>query len=269
MRVLLAFLLCFVGCPVIAQTISNAQPNSSSQFAEQLKELNTRFTKATAEKRDYQEIREIRADIKKLIPAIRSLADETFKQNQIDENVLNGEKRQLSYFLGPRVPAGFTPSIESPFPTSSIFPPEDYANSVDALKRLQEDLKRTLPGQIDGYTKKIAEIDKEREGLAQALNDPGVSQEQKQAMKERLAKLEFASQPLSQTKTAMEAQQQGLDGVVQRISDLMMREKSLSDRKSEQAVMQKIAVDADNLLDFVRRPRWIHYHRIFHRRIKG
>src|SRR5215472_12530351 len=196
MRRVIALLLYFISGPVFAQSNTNAPSSSSAQFAEQLKDLNARFTKATAERRDYQEIREIRADIKKMIPAIRSKADEAIKQNQADEAEINAIRGQILFFLSPPLSSlpTYAPGAASSAPPLPIFNPDYYANTAESLKRRTEDLRRNLPGQIDIINKEIEQIDKEKTVLSAQLVANDATADQKQAAKDRLDQLEARRQ---------------------------------------------------------------------------
>jgi chemotaxis regulatin CheY-phosphate phosphatase CheZ len=238
MRVVTALLLCLVSVCLIsgsafAQTTSGTS-GSSAQFIEELKDLNTRFTKATAEKRDYQEIREIRADIKKMIPAIRAKADDATKQNQLDENEINQRKGQVFYGLRPQA----TPSLAqiASAATPRPFSADYFTNTIDSLKRRADDLKRTLPGQIETYKKAIDEIDKERTA-------------QPPPPKELLDQLQIRRQSESFALQQVQTQHDSLDNINTELDELEKREKALNERRIEQAALQKLAVDAEGLLD--------------------
>jgi hypothetical protein len=141
------------------------------------------------------------------------------------------------------------PGNASPLPSLPMFNPDYYANSVDALKRRTEDMKRTLPNQIEVYTKAIDEIDKEKVALGSLLVGTDTTADQKQISKDRLDKLEISRQPQFAALNRMQAQLRALDSITQTLSDLGEREKTLGDRKIEQAALQKLAVDAESLLD--------------------
>jgi hypothetical protein len=242
----IAFLILCLSCSsVAAETAAKPQSTASAQIADSLKDLNSRFKTATVEKRDYQEIREIRLEIKKMIPAIRSRAEETAKKNQNEELEINARKSQITLFLFPPEPLPGTTT----FPQSQVFKPDYYGQSVDALQRRAQDLKRDLPNKIDIYNKAIEEIGKEKQALGSVLVSSKLTAEQRQTTQDRSNTLEVNRRQQTDSMDRLRQQLSGLDDVIRSLYDLSDREKAFAAQKAEQAALENLVVETDNLLD--------------------
>jgi myosin heavy subunit len=216
---------------------------SSTDFAERLKNLNDRFAKESATSRDYQSLREIRSELRKTIPTIKTRLEDSIKQSQSDDVQLNGRKGSLYFYLNP--PPPFNPNAPQVF-TPPIGPVD---SSSDGMKARLEVLKRNLPLQIETLRKSIDAADNAKAPFQALLNSTSATADEKATAASHIDQISQTARSNASELQRLQKQFEGLDDATKVVDDIIKRESELEAAKKEQAALQKLAADAESLLD--------------------
>jgi hypothetical protein len=225
--------ICTPGKEALAQS-------ATTEFTNQLSSLNDRFVKESAGTRDYQKLREIRSELRKLIPAIRARIEENIKQFQSDESQLISSKSGWLILLNP------LPQFNPNAPT--VFFPPAIDNSGEGMKNRLDVVKRTVPNTIENLKKTIAQNEEDKRQfdlLATSSSDT----ESQRAAKARADGLRTILQANQAELDRLQQQQEKLEEAGKAIEGFIKKEQSLENAKKDQLILQKTAVDAEGLLD--------------------
>jgi hypothetical protein len=227
----------------IALGADGALAQSSTDFAGHLKDLSDRFAKESITNRDYQSLREIRSDLRKTIPAIKTRLDDSIKQSQNDELQLNNRKANLYLYLNPQPP--FNPN--APPTLSPWIGPTD--SSGDGMKARLDVLKRNLPLQIENLKKVIDNADSAKAPFQSLRNSASATDEEKAAATNHIDQINQAAQSDANELQRLQKQLEEVDNATKAANDIIKGEADLDAAKKDQVVLQKLAADAESLLD--------------------
>lgn len=240
-----------VSAIIAAALLQSALPACAQQtardYSDRLKELELKFddkTLATKSQEDkakyYQTMREVRSELKKLIPILQARSDEISRYISTEEAQVNLAKSQMILDLD-----------GGPFKASQSRLNAFDPNILSILKRRAEEIQRSTPARLDEFKATLDQLSKDRAATIEKLNAASSDEERTEKLETEIRRID---RKIETTKQKQEAAQEAVDAVsstVEQINNLSAREKGLGDYKAELQASQKAYNDAGNLLDRV------------------
>jgi hypothetical protein len=239
-------LIVFLTAAMVGLTGDEAQAQSQTQtdneFSTPLKTLNDRFAKQLTATRDYQELREIRSELRKLIPTIRTRFEELVKQLQTHEAQLTVKKQSVNFFLNP-------PRRNTRLALTFTQPSNFADDSGESMKRRLTALQASIPKQIEDAKKEIDKYNDNIKAISPIAKVKGATASQRTEAEEQIEDNKQSARLKKSDIDELQERQSRLDENSSAIDEIIGTEKLIADDKRNQLLLQKQAIDAETLLD--------------------